>query len=382
MTDKKPKILFILPTNTFGGAERVTYNIIKGLESFESFLLTQESMIKHFSDLNINIHRFEDYNCYSPDIFPKNILSYIKAIRDVAYSVKPSLIFSVMHYASLFVNFSKDIYFGLKKIPSITNIHGTYSSHFESINRAPSFKEKILIHYLLRRSKNIVVPSFGIRDDLIRHFGINKEKFKVIYNGFDIKGIREMAKEEIPIKKDSKWIVTASRLGPPKDFDTLLEAFVIIKKKIDTKLLIIGDGPLREYLEKRISELNLNRYVYLLGFQKNPFKYIVRADLFVLSSLSEGLPSSIIEAMALGIPVVSTNCPSGPTEIIEDKKNGLLVPVKDPQALASACLAILTDYELMSYISNEALKRAEFFSLKKTISEYNEYLLNLIKLEG
>lgn len=377
--ESKYKVLFVLPSSTFGGAERVTFNILKGLDFFTPVLLTQKDLNPYFSSLNIEIYNFEDYSCIMPDISIKNILAYVKAIKNVTDIVKPSIIFGVMHFASLFITIAKEIYISLKKIPSVTSIHGTYSSHFESIKRAPTLKEKLLILYLLKRSKNILVPSIGIRDDLINNFRLDNKKFSVIYNGFDLDQIKRQSKEKISLNKDCSWIVTASRLGPPKDFDTLLKAFRIIRDKINAKLLIIGEGPYEQRIKDIISELKLDNDVYMLGFQDNPFKYIARSDVFVLSSLSEGLPSSIIEAMALGIPVVATNCPSGPSEIIRDRINGFLVPVGEPEKLASKVLFLSQNDELRHSISIEASKRAQYFSIETMCALYKEYFLKLLK---
>lgn len=377
--ESKYKVLFVLPSSTFGGAERVTFNILKGLDFFTPVLLTQKDLNHYFSSLNIEIYNFEDYSCIMPDISIKNIWAYVKAIKNVTDIAQPSIIFGVMHFASLFITIAKEIYINLKKIPSVTSIHGTYSSHFESIKRSPTFKEKLLILYLLKRSKNILVPSIGIRDDLINNFRLDNKKFSVIYNGFDLDQIRRQSKETISLNKDCSWIVTASRLGPPKDFDTLLNAFRIIRDKINAKLLIIGEGPYEQIIKEIISKLKLDNDVYMLGFQDNPFKYIARSDVFVLSSLSEGLPSSIIEAMALGIPVVATNCPSGPSEIIRDRINGFLVPVGDSKKFASAVLSLTQNDELRHSISIEAFKRAQSFSIETMCALYKEYFLKLLK---
>ncbi len=370
------KILFVLPTDTFGGAERVTLNVIKGIQSFEPILLTQEQMNKFYSPLGIRIYNFEAYKCMMPDICLRTIISYSKAIHSVSRLVQPAIIFGVMHFASLFVTLARDLFF--LKIPVVTSIHGTYSSHFKSINRSPSFKEKVLIRYLLQRLENVIVPSEGIKSDIISHFGISDRKFKVLYNGFDLEWIRASGLSEISIIKDCKWIATASRLGPPKDFNTLLNAFRIIRDQVKTKLLIIGGGPYEQKIREEVAELKLNEDVYMVGFQENPFKYIAKSDVFVLSSLSEGLPGAVIEAMALDVPVISTDCPSGPGEIIQNGHSGILVPVGDYQALASACLSVLSDRALRERLSAGAHERADFFSIQRMHREYNEYFASLI----
>jgi len=377
-TPSKHKILFVLPTNTFGGAERVTLNVIKGTQSFEPILLTQKQMNRFYSPLGITIYSFEDYNCLIPDISLKTIFSYSKAIKEVSKSIQPSIIFGIMHFASLFITLAKDIYPNLRRVPIVTSIHGTYSSHFKSINRSPTLKEKFLIRYLLLRLKNVIVPSVGIKSDIISHFSINDKKFKVIYNGFDLEWIRSCGLMDISIIKDCPWIVTASRLGPPKDFSTLLHAFRIVRDQVKTKLLIIGEGPYEQKIREETALLKLDEDVYMLGFQENPFKYIAKADVFVLSSLSEGLPGAIIEAMTLGVPVISTDCPSGPREIIKNNDNGILIPVGDAHNLASACFSILNDCSLRDRLVAGGRERAEYFSIQRMNKEYNEYFVNLI----
>ncbi len=378
MTHTRPerKILFVLPANTFGGAERVTLNVIKGIQSFEPILLTQEQMNKFYSPLGIKIYNFESYNCIMPDICLRTIISYSKAIHSVSKLVQPAIIFSVMHFASLFATLARDLFF--LKVPVVASIHGTYSSHFKSVNRFPSFKEKLLIRYSLQRFENVIVPSAGIKSDIVSHFRVSDKKFKVIYNGFDLEWIRSCSYEKIPLIKDCPWIVTASRLGPPKDFTMLLQAFRIIRNQMKAKLLIIGEGPYENKIREEITVLKLDGDVHMTGFQENPFKYIARSDIFVLSSLSEGLPGAVIEAMALDVPVISTDCPSGPGEIIQNGHSGILVPVGDYQALASACLSVLSDRELRECLSAGAHERADFFSIQRMHREYNEYFASLI----
>jgi glycosyltransferase involved in cell wall biosynthesis len=371
------KILFVLPTDTFGGAERVTFNVIKGMQSFEPVLLVRRQMNKFFSPLGINTYNFEDYNCSMPDISLRTIFLYARAVRSVSKSSQPAIIFGVMHFASLYATLARDLFF--LKIPIVASIHGTYSSHFKSVNRSPSFKEKTLIRYSLQRFENVIVPSAGIKSDIISHFRVSGRKFTVIYNGFDLEWIRSSGLEEIPLIKDCPWLVTASRLGPPKDFTTLLKAFRIIRNKIKVRLLIIGDGPYEGDIKEEISSLKLDGDVYMTGFQKNPFKYISRSDIFILSSLSEGFPGVLIEAMALGVPVVSIDCPSGPAEIIKDRENGLLVPISDAGKLAKACLSILSDPVLRNRLIEGGLERAGYFSAHRMNREYNEYFASIIK---
>ncbi len=137
-----------------------------------------------------------------------------------------------------------------------------------------------------------------------------------------------------------------------------------------SRLVILGDGGKRSNLEKLARQLGIERQVTFLGFQTNPFKYLARSDIFVLSSLWEGFALVIVEAMACGIPVISTRCPSGPDEIITDGVNGLLVPVADETALAEAILRLLKDKKLAVKLAQAGTKRAEDFAITKIIKQY------------
>ena len=121
-------------------------------------------------------------------------------------------------------------------------------------------------------------------------------------------------------------------------------------------------------------KLGLENDIFFLGWQKNPFKFLSRAKVFVLSSLWEGLPNTLIEALACGCPAVSTDCPSGPNEIIENGKSGILVTLKDEKALAQAMIKILSDSSFSQELIKNGKKRAEDFSLKNIINQYERII--------
>ncbi|MGB9877626.1 MAG: glycosyltransferase, partial [bacterium] len=171
-------------------------------------------------------------------------------------------------------------------------------------------------------------------------------------------------------------IVTVARLDlKNKDFKTLLDAFALLKGKYpESKLFIVGGGGERE---KRIitdwmAELSLEGSVFLLGHRPNPFPYVRYADVFVLSSFSEGLGRVIVEAMALGCPVVATNCPFGPRELIGNNENGIIVPVKDPKAMAEGIGKILEDKNLRQRIIENGLRKASEFFVSLSVRKYEK----------
>ena len=140
---------------------------------------------------------------------------------------------------------------------------------------------------------------------------------------------------EIPV------VISAGRLAPEKGYPDLIAAIKLVNERMPARLLMLGDGPLRGQLEKLIVEAGLNDKVQLLGFQANPYKYYARSRLFVLSSYVEGLPNVLVEAMACGCAVVSTDCPTGPREVLQDGRVGRLVPVRSPRAMADAIVEML-----------------------------------------
>jgi glycosyltransferase involved in cell wall biosynthesis len=164
-------------------------------------------------------------------------------------------------------------------------------------------------------------------------------------------------------------ILGVGRLTPAKDFPTLLRAFARVRQVRAVRLVILGEGELRGTLEALVRDLGLEDSVSLPGFVQNPYAYMARAKLFVLSSAWEGFGSALVEAMACGLPVVSTDC-GGPSEILEGGMYGRLVPVGDPQALAEAILTALVEPPQADLLR----ARAEDFSVEKIADQYLEVL--------
>lgn len=138
------------------------------------------------------------------------------------------------------------------------------------------------------------------------------------------------------LKRDMPVLVSAGRLEPHKGFVTLLRAFARMRERVEARLLILGDGSQRAELLAESNRLGLGDYVQLIGFKRNPFRFMKQADLFVLASEYEGLPNVLVQALALGARIVSTDCKTGPSEILCNGKFGKLVPVGDEESLARA----------------------------------------------
>ncbi len=184
--------------------------------------------------------------------------------------------------------------------------------------------------------------------DLAETIGLSPSQVRVLYNptfdpGLLEAGEAEMGNASHPFLNGAggALVIAVGRLAPQKDFGTLIRAFALVRAHIPCRLLILGEGPDRTALEALTRSLGVEADIAFPGFLENPHALVRRADLFVLSSLFEGLPNALIEAVALGVPCVSTDCLSGPREILLDGRGGILVPVGDPQRLAAGILESL-----------------------------------------
>lgn len=221
----------------------------------------------------------------------------------------------------------------------------------------------------------IVAVSDGVAADLARFARLPRSLITTIYNPFDIGGMRIKAEEE----PELPWVLPEAlpvllgvgRLTEQKDFTSLIQAFALVRQQRQVRLLILGEGELRNALAAQAKSLGLTPEDFAMpGFVSNPFSYLRRAEVFVLSSRWEGLPGVLIQAMACGAPVVATDCPSGPAEILEDGKWGRLVPVGDVSALANA-IAVTLDEEQHP----EVAQRAADFSVDRAVDAYLRVML-------
>jgi glycosyltransferase involved in cell wall biosynthesis len=196
------------------------------------------------------------------------------------------------------------------------------------------------IKLLYPLADEVIAVSHGVAKELDALIPYRKKATHVIYNAVVTPEIYHLAQAEVehPWFQDKNLpiVVGAGRFVRQKDFSTLLNAFADLSATIKARLVLLGSGREQDELQSLVSRLGLEDQVWISGFVKNPYAYLSRADVFVLSSQWEGLPTIIIEAIALGIPVVSTDCPSGPSEILQQGKYGRLVPVGDVRAMSQA----------------------------------------------
>ena len=209
-----------------------------------------------------------------------------------------------------------------------------------------------------RHADRIIAVSESVAQDLVRDCRLPPSRITVIYNPVATQRIRALSRAPVPEndhRTEGPRLVTIGRLSREKDHATLLQAFAMVRDRLPVTLDIVGEGEERGALERQRQTLGLEADVRLLGHQDNPYPWLAAADLFVLSSRVEGLPNVLLEAMACGLPIVATDCPSGPREILADGKWGRLVPPQAPRQLADAILAALQDPARPEY--GEALAR-------------------------
>jgi len=241
-----------------------------------------------------------------------------------------------------------------------------------------------LLHWRMQRSygnaNQVVALSQGVARQLDEMNLADSDRLTVIHNAGLDDEIYET--KEFPINErvvpGEPLVIACGSLTEQKGYPYLLDAFHRVRGKREAKLWILGEGEQREYIESEISALGLEEDVELLGFRDNPFKFMAAADVFVLSSLWEGFGNVVVEAMACGTPVVSTDCPYGPGEIITHGETGLLVSPADSKALAEALLRVLDDRELRERLAENGRERARDFHAAEIGRQYLELFREVI----
>ncbi|MEY2977559.1 MAG: glycosyltransferase [Prochlorotrichaceae cyanobacterium] len=276
---------------------------------------------------------------------PPSSLQSLRAIFrliDYIRTHNPKVILASTHYVNEVAILSK---FFVRNPPQVIIAEHTHvsteSKYSEPISaRLIPFSIKLLYPF----ANKIVAVSQGVADDLNHHL-MFKRNISVIYNPVINSQLYEQSEQGIEHpwfqQKDRPVLVASGRFVCQKDFLTLIKAFAKVLERQKAYLILLGDGVEKKKIIALIQSLNLEEYVFLTGFISNPYAYLKQADLFVSSSRWEGLPTTIIEALALQIPVVATDCPSGPAEILKNGEYGYLIPVGDEVALAAAIVLAL-----------------------------------------
>jgi glycosyltransferase involved in cell wall biosynthesis len=223
------------------------------------------------------------------------------------------------------------------------------------------------------RADVVTAVSEGVARELTDELGVPPERVKVVYNPVVTPGLLAQAQEPLDhpwFAGDAPVVLACGRLVPQKDYPTLLRAFRAVRDAGAARLVILGEGPEEGTLREMVADLGLEPDVWFAGFDVNPFRYMARCSCFVLSSRHEGLPGALIQAMACGAAVVSTDCPHGPAEVVTDGVDGFLVPVGDAAALAARVSAVLADPALGDDLRARATEKVAHFAMEDSLALY------------
>jgi glycosyltransferase involved in cell wall biosynthesis len=354
---RRHKILYLMPYLNLGGTEAHVLELAKGvMPQYDVFLVGPKGKaVELFKEIGVQYIEV-------PELTPFTVKSYWKNLKIVLKETSPDIIHTHGRYEPVFA--SKKL---SPSTPVVFTCHG-YGTNYPWIDYS-------LSAYIGNKwADRVIAVSNYDRDFLIRR-GLDKNKISVIYNG--ISEVEE--RKALPVTLKGLVIGTAARLTKIKGINYLIEAFsFLVKKYRELSLAILGDGEERKTLENLTGKLGIRESVYFLGSIPNAKSYFTNFDIFVLPSLMDFLPISILEALSVGRAVVATKV-GGIPEIIEDGKSGILVPAKDSRTLAEAIEVLIVDRGLREMIGENGYKRfKEGFSMAKMVERTNELYRSLL----
>ena len=326
------KLALFLPNLLGGGAERCFVNLARALSNrgHAVDLVVSNKSGPYVDEVPASV-RLVNLDVAVPLLSFGKLAGYLRRER-------PAILYSALNQANVAAIVASKLC--SEHVPVAIGVHNSLS--LEAKNAA-GINLKMMPYFVKTfypLADSIVAVSDGVADDLAAFTGIGRGRISVIYNPVVSDQLFEEASEPINhpwfTSETTPVVLAVGRLNIQKDYATLLKAFRLLRSRMPARLLILGEGDERGSLERTISELNLTDSVSMPGFVRNPFAYMGRSAVLAMSSIYEGLPTVLIEALALGCPIVSTDCKSGPREILADGKYGDLVAVGDAEALASA----------------------------------------------
>jgi glycosyltransferase involved in cell wall biosynthesis len=365
---RKRRVLFLINSLVGGGAERVMSTLLTA-----SAAESREFDIS-FATLDIVEERYnlpdwlKRYSFDCGESLPRSLL----AVRRLMADVRPDVVLSFLSRANV-ANVALSPFFGAR---SIISERVNTSAHFTDTGQR--LIGGALVRLAYPHAARIIAVSAGVADDLADNFATPREKIVVIDNPVDIDAIRAKAAEAPQIAVDQPYVLAAGRLTKNKNFEMLVAAFAA--SGVPGKLVILGVGPMLEALRAQAEALGLADRVLTPGFVANPYALMRRAQVFVLPSNAEGFPNGLVEAMAAGAPVISTNCASGPSEILAERPrgelsgltraaHGLIVSTDAPGEMAEA-LRLMQDPALRQAYAEKAGARVVEYGVEKAKNRY------------
>ncbi|MFP4572281.1 MAG: glycosyltransferase [Desulfobacterales bacterium] len=360
------KIAIFMPSLRGGGTERIMLTLAEGFTgrgySVDLVLAAAEGPYLSLVPENVRV----------VDLGASRMITALPKLAGYLRRERPASMLSAMNHVNVVAVWARMLSGARTRLVISERNHLSLS-----IETSGSIRLRLLTRFMRMaypRADCIVSVSRGVSQDLAKTLGLSDDNIKVIYNPVVTPDLIESSQHPL----DHPWfapeeppvILGCGRLCPQKNFSLLIRAFADLRKKRRARLMILGEGELRENLEAIIRELGMEHDISLPGFVSNPYAYMSKSSLFVLSSNWEGLPGVLVQAMACGSPVISTDCPSGPAEILENGKWGRLVPPNDAGALSGAMAEALDE---PSY--PDVTKRAGDFAADRAIQSYLDTLL-------
>jgi glycosyltransferase involved in cell wall biosynthesis len=343
MSNLHKRLAIFLPGLYGGGAERITLNLAAGIsrQGYAVDLVLAQAEGPYLAELPDSVRLVELNARHRSGL--RTMASFPALVRYLRHA-RPDALLSALH-ANIIALWARRV----AGIPQrvVISEHNTFSHRQQELPKWYRLPMLRLLRRFYPWANGIVAVSEGVADDLAQVAGIPRDRIQVIYNPVVTPELQAKVKELI----EHPWfepgeppvVLAVGSLTAQKDFSTLIQAFIRVLRARPARLMILGEGEERPALEALVKRLGLEQNVSFPGFVANPYAYMAQASLFVLSSRWEGLPTVLIEALFCGKPIIATDCPSGPREILRDGQYGKLVPVGDMASLAQAIGAVLDD---------------------------------------
>ena len=345
MASRRHRVLMAISDLDGGGAERQFSLLLRHLsrDRFEPHVCIWRDTARYQLPDDVPVHMVKKNRWW-------HVFQAVLGMRRLIDELRPELVYSQLHYVNM-----------------VTGTALKLKGHQPRwICRQVNDPRREMPHLFgvwarraLRRCDRVIGCSEGVRQEVVRYLGVPSERTVQLDNLAEIQRIRKESEEPLPIERpeDTFVVVHAGRLQSQKNQAMLLDGFSRLEGKVE--LWMLGDGPLESDLKERASSLGIASKVRWLGFRENPFPFFRAADCLALTSSYEGLPNVVIEAMSCGTPVVATQCPYGPDELIEDSVTGLLVPMADTEALTCALERLKSDPEKRHEMGRAASESSE-----------------------